>query len=99
MYKRIQKIYANTKASGEDYDNVNYVPTQEELDNPDLTPEQLKDLNRKNVELYNFKGLHRCLLCPKIVMETDNELDLHLKSKKHLSREAKALKKSQKEDD
>ena len=78
MIKRIKDRFSKDSTDVEKLNKRGYVPSQEELET-DLGWSKLSKHKRD----YDFQGEHKCLLCPKKLLNTDQELREHLVSKGH----------------
>jgi len=78
MLKRIKDRFSKDSTDVEKLNRHGYVPSQDEVET-DLGWSKLSKHKRD----YNFEGDHQCLLCPKKVLNTDQELSEHLVSKGH----------------
>jgi hypothetical protein len=79
MLKRIKERFPQDGNKGvEKLNKYGFVPTTEELDT-DMTFQELSDMKRK----YDFQGEYHCSLCPKKLLNTEQELKEHLASKGH----------------
>lgn len=79
MLKRIQARYT-TNTTLDDLNEAAYRPGEDELANPGKS---LKQLNKLRVK-YSFEGEYHCKLCPKKVLNTQQDLNEHLTSKVRL---------------
>jgi hypothetical protein len=60
MLKRIKERFATTYDDIDKLNEEGYMPTQDEIDNPDKSWEEIAELKR----LYQFEGDYHCKLCP-----------------------------------
>ncbi|CDW90940.1 UNKNOWN [Stylonychia lemnae] len=94
MLKRLNERFATkSHLDTEKLNEYGFVPSAEEIHNPNLNFQQIQKMKQR----FNFEGEFQCSLCPKKILDTKLDLQMHLGSKFHAENVKRYFKRNKKE--